>query len=245
MNKLNISAVLFDLGSTLIDYEPIPWEELTVECTASTHDFLTKLRHSIPDKATFHTLFDSAKQPFRNRASADWIEWTVPQAAESFLTSLGIRLEVHEHDQFFDAYYEPIACKLTVYDDTLAVLEKIASRFGKAGLISNTIFPERVHRGELDRFGIAPYLKFAIFSSTFQVRKPHPDIFTEGAKLAGIDPSKCVYVGDRYLEDITGPAKIGMSAILKQVKNRDYPDPFPAELRSIVSLSDLSRHIDI
>ncbi len=245
MSKLDVSAVLFDLGSTLIEYEPIPWEELTVECSAATHDFLTSLGHSLPNKDEFHTLFDSVKQPLRNVAASEYIEWTVPQATESLLTSLEIHLERHEHDQFFDAYYEPIACKLTVYDDTLATLERIVSQFGKVGLISNTIFPERVHRGELQRFGIEPYLKFAIFSSTFQLRKPHPDIFREGAKLAAADPAKCAYVGDRYLEDITGPAKIGMSAILKQVKNRDYPQPLPTELRTIHSLSELVNHLDI
>lgn len=245
MSRLDISAVLFDLGSTLIEYEPIPWEEMTVECSAASHDFLASLGHSLPDKESYHHLFDGVKQPLRNLASTEFVEWTVPQASNSLLESLNIRLSEEEHTRLFDAYYEPIACKLTVYDDTLAVLDRIATRFGKAGLISNTIFPERAHRGELNRFGIAPYLRFAIFSSTFQLRKPHPDIFREGAKLAGVDPAKCVYIGDRYLEDITGPAKIGMSSILKKVKNRDYPDPLPAGLRSINSLSELVDHLDI
>ena len=43
MDKLKVKAVIFDLGSTLIEYEKVPWMELSVECIASVGDFLRKI----------------------------------------------------------------------------------------------------------------------------------------------------------------------------------------------------------
>jgi len=111
------------------------------------------------------------------------------------------------------------------------------------GLVSNTVFPERAHKGELRRFGIAPYLNFTIFSSSFGFRKPHPDIFYHAVNLAGFAPCECVYVGDRYAEDISGPRRIGMEAILRRKSGREYPAAMPDLDRQIASLSELADHI--
>jgi len=91
----------------------------------------------------------------------------------------------------------------------------------------------------LERFRIEPYLDFKIFSSTFKYRKPHPDIFLKAANLAGYAPSECLYVGDRYYEDIQGPAGIGMKAVLKMVDKRQYPEDMPYDFPRIKTLSEL------
>jgi FMN phosphatase YigB (HAD superfamily) len=97
----------------------------------------------------------------------------------------------------------------------------------------------------LRRFGIAPLLQFTVFSSTFGLRKPHADIFRHACNLAGQNPVDCVYVGDRYVEDITGPQGIGMSAILKIKQGREYPEEMPGAERRIEHLSELFDHIQI
>jgi putative hydrolase of the HAD superfamily len=113
------------------------------------------------------------------------------------------------------------------------------------GLVSNTIFPERAHQQELDRFGLKPYLKFAVFSSTFGLRKPHQDIFYQACNMAGFAPSECLYVGDRYLEDIVGPTEIGMTAILKIKPGREYPTDMPESMRTIDNLGELADHLEL
>jgi putative hydrolase of the HAD superfamily len=147
-------------------------------------------------------------------------------------------------DKFFDAYYSAVDKHLFVYDDTVATLTRLRSRVGTIGLISNTVFPERAHHHELKRFGIAPFFDFTIFSSTFGLRKPHPDIFYKAANQAGVAPQECVYVGDRYKEDIVGPSEVGMSAILKAKEGRDYPADMPLLHRRVDSLSELFDHLD-
>ncbi|MBD3331767.1 HAD-IA family hydrolase [candidate division GN15 bacterium] len=244
MDKLTPKAVIFDLGSTLLEYEAIPWDELGRECAEASRQFLISKKLTVPDQVEFNDAFELAKASYREKASTSWEEWSVPMVAVPLLKKLGLPCDEEFVDLFFDAYYEPVEKHLYVYEDTLETLEAIKRRYAKVGLVSNTVFPERAHRKELARFGIGPYLDFAIFSSTFKWRKPHPDIFYKAANMAGFAPSECVYTGDRYLEDVQGPNSVGMPGILKVKPGREYPVDMPEDVRKIDALSELRQHFD-
>lgn len=245
MRKLNARAVIFDLGSTLIEYEAVSWDELNVLCAASARRFLIAQGYDVPPEDQFFRLFELTKESYRKAASESLVEWNVPQVSRIVLDALGIRTVDGLIDQLFDAYYAPVDQLLYIYPDTIETLTRLHERGFKIGLISNTVFPERAHQYELRRFGIAPYLQFSIFSSTFGLRKPHADIFRHACELAGQSPSDCLYVGDRYVEDIRGPRGIGMSAILKIKPGREYPAEMPEAERRIDHLSELFEHIQI
>jgi HAD superfamily hydrolase (TIGR01549 family) len=244
MDRLSPKAVIFDLGSTLIEYETLSWNELSELCAASAREFLLKEGFNVPAEAEFYEAFEKVKDTYRRVAFEKYIEWTIPQAAARLFNEIDINFNMSQIDRFFNAYYEPVDKRLYVYDDTIATLVKVRQRYEVIGLISNTIFPERVHRRELQRFGIEPFLDFALFSSTFKLRKPHPDIFHKAANLAGYAPAECVYIGDRYEEDVRGPQSAGMSAILKVHDSRQYPDSLLQDTRCIRSLSELDSHLD-
>jgi putative hydrolase of the HAD superfamily len=131
------------------------------------------------------------------------------------------------------------------YDDALSILDRVKSRYGTVGLVSNTIFPPRAHLRELDKFKLRSFFDFTIFSSTFGLRKPHPDIFYEASTRAGAAPGECVYIGDRYREDVEGPTRIGMNSILRFHPDREYPEDKLPSLRMVNSLSELDLHLDI
>jgi HAD superfamily hydrolase (TIGR01549 family) len=245
MTKLTPKAILFDLGSTLIEYEAVPWDQLNQLCADSAREFLATEGYTVPDPTQFHLTFEAAKADHRRTASESLVEWNVPMIARKYLQEQVPSFPLDQVDRFFDAYYAPVDRLLYIYDDTLATLERLRSRYGTIGLISNTVFPERAHRHELARFGIEPFLDFAIFSSTFGLRKPHPDIFLKAARLAGAEPGECVYVGDRYVEDVLGPTRIGMPAVLRLKAGRAYPPEMPEATRRISTLSELAEHIEI
>ncbi|RKX20696.1 MAG: hypothetical protein DRP35_05650 [Candidatus Zixiibacteriota bacterium] len=244
MEKLNPKVVIFDLGSTLIEYETISWEDLIVECVESGRLYILSIGFQPPDESIFQKIFHKVINEYRDIAKSELIEWNVLDATAKVLKILSIPVSEEMLNNFFDAFYEPIHKKLYVYDDTVKVLKKLKSKFNKIGLVSNTIFPERIHLDEIKRFGIEPYLDFKIFSSTFGYRKPHPSIFLNAVEQSGYDPSDCVYIGDRYYEDIQGPDKVGMPAILKFKENRDYPENYKDSLRVIYNLSELSNFFD-
>ena len=244
MDKLCPRAVIFDLGSTLIEYEAIPWSEMNLYCSASARSFLYKKGYQVPDEQEFHQAYEAVKDSYRDKAAETLVEWTVMQAARELLARWKIEVDDDLMNRFFDAYYEPLGRRIYVYDDVLETLEWVKQNSRVIGLVSNTVFPERAHRKELKRFGIEHYLDFAVFSSTFGLRKPHPDIFYKAANLAGVAPSECVFVGDRYLEDVQGPDGIGMPAVLKLLERREYPQDMPETIRKITTLSELSEHLD-
>lgn len=244
MGKLKPRAIIFDLGSTLIEYESIPWEELGVVSVENGRQFLKKRGIEVMEAEPFLAAFDEVKAAYRREASETLREWSVPQVARDLFRKLKIDEDDRLIQGFFDAYYDKVAEQLYVYDDTLATLERLRQGYPTIGLVSNTIFPERVHHIELRRFGIAPHLDFTVFSSTVGVRKPHEDIFIKATNLAGQAPSDCVYIGDRYYEDVHGPKQLGMAAILKVKPGREYPDEMPLADRRINKLSELFDHIE-
>jgi len=231
-------ALIFDLGSTLIEYEAVPWDELSGYCVEAGWEYLSTSGLTVPSRDDFNAAFDRLKTEYRTEAADTLVEWTVPQLVTRLFESLGVSADRKYVDGFFEAYYERVNRELFVYEDTVETLHRLKQDFPVMGLISNTIFPEEVHRRELETFGIAPYLDFTVFSSTFRLRKPHPDIFIHAANCAGFAPSECLFVGDRYMEDVEGPSQVGMPAILKVKPGRVYPD-MPQTVRRIDCLSEL------
>lgn len=245
MEKIKTKAVIFDLGSTLIEYEKIPWSELMEDCIRSASKFLIKQGFKIPSEEEFFKVFYKVRNHYREIGSETLVEWSIPLAAKDVLKRLNIQNDNGLSDKIFDAFYKPVEDQLFVYDDSKATLKKIKENGITVGLISNTIFPDRAHLNELKKYELYDYFDFTIFSSSYGLRKPHPSIFIQAANEAGLAPSECVYIGDRYIEDITGPNSVGMPAILKIVENREYPDNIPDDIRKISKISELFEHIEI
>jgi len=244
MVKLKPRAIIFDLGSTLIEYEAIPCDEMGDECLESGRRFLLESGYELPAREIFEKVYNDIRDAYRRQGAETLIEWDVPTAAGMMFDVLNIDHDDTLVNAFFDAYYQPVRREVFIYEDTLRTLAALKDLYPVMGLISNTIFPERAHKDELRRFGIAPYLKFTLFSSSFGLRKPHPDIFYAACNLAGFAPSECLYVGDRYPEDVLGPTQIGMSAILKIKPGREYPADMPPSLLKIDNLAELLDHVE-
>jgi len=245
MEKLHPRVLIFDLGSTLIEYEAIPWDELGIECAECARRFLLKKGFDVPGEEEFHQAFVDIRSGYRQLAQESMVEWDVPTVAGKLMDSMNIGHDDGLIDGFFDAYYEPVDARLYIYDDVLETLERLKASYPLMGLISNTVFPERAHLSELVRFGIEPFLDFTVFSSTFKVRKPHPDIFYHAVNLAGCAPREALYVGDRYVEDVEGPTGIGMAAILKIKPGREYPPDMPKAERKINAFAELIDHLEL
>jgi putative hydrolase of the HAD superfamily len=242
MERLKVKAVIFDLGCTLIEYEAYSWDEMAREAIENGHTMLRKKGIAVPDLETFHTQYVTIRDQFRKQSAEALTEWSIPRAVRLLFERLEIAHDDDLVERFFDAYYEPVEKSLFLYDDALATLEIIRERFPTLGLVSNTIFPERAHQKELKRFGINHLFDFEIYSSSFGFRKPRPEIFYQAANRAGYAPSECVYIGDRYQEDILGPTSVGMAGILKLKDGREYPEKMPeafAEIRQLAELTEI------
>jgi putative hydrolase of the HAD superfamily len=245
MEKLTPKAVIFDLGSTIVEYPSEIWEEVSIECVGHARQVLIDDGHSLPPAEEFYKAYAEIRDEYRRSAADTLVEWNVLQVARRLLKRAGVEPNEEMVEKFFDAYYLKVRPHIIAFEDAREVLQRVRDHYGTVGLISNTVFPEEAHLSEMERFGLIEFFAFTIFSSTFGVRKPHRDIFYHAANLAGFAPAECVYIGDRYREDVEGPNEVGMPAILKWHADREYPDPLPEGTRLIHSLTDLSEHFEL
>jgi putative hydrolase of the HAD superfamily len=239
-NKFKIDGIIFDLGSTLIEYETIPWEKLNVLCSDSGFDFLERNGYKIPSRTIFFERQQQIRLNYREKAYPELKEWRLTDALGELLQYFSVNGSKEFFEGFCEAFYRPIADQLFMFEDTPVVLDEFKKLGKKIGLVSNTIFPEKYHLEDLKRFNLNEYFDFKIFSVSFGYKKPHPLIYQKAADLMGILPQEILFVGDRFLEDAEGPARFGFNSVLKYRNDREYPYPIPPNIPVINSLSELT-----
>lgn len=95
-----------------------------------------------------------------------------------------------------------------------------------------------------------PFVKLidvAIFSCLVGVKKPDPRIYQLTANQLGIEPQKCLYIGDGSSQELTGASQVGMQAVLlrlpddedadaHRIGSEEWHGPVISSLREIVTL---------
>ena len=113
------------------------------------------------------------------------------------------------------------------------------------GVLSNTIWSRAYHRDILARDGVLDLVDADVYSSETPWVKPAPEIFRAAAAAVGVDPARCVYVGDRSYEDVHGPQSVGMRAIWvphsdipanQQVSHEATPDAVAHEILDVLDV---------
>jgi len=236
---MNLKGVIFDLGSTLLEYENIPWDTLNTRCLEAGYAYLREEKENAPPFDEIVQQYVKIRSRYRKYAAETLDEWIITDAIADVLKSAGLNSSVGLANRFFEAYYRPVSEQLTLFADTPYVLEELKKNNLKIGLVSNTIFPESYHLDELKKFNLIRYFDFTIFSSTFGRRKPHRSIFNHAVELSGLPAQQLLFIGDRYIEDYSGPKDAGLQAIIKYREGRDYPDPMPDDVIVVKSLSEM------
>ncbi|HUC59499.1 MAG TPA: HAD family hydrolase [Streptosporangiaceae bacterium] len=95
------------------------------------------------------------------------------------------------------------------------VFGTLRARGIKIGVLSNTLWPRCWHEDVFRRDGLLSLIDGAVYSSEIAWAKPHPRAFRAAmASVGATDPARCVFVGDRPRDDISGAQGAGMRAIL-------------------------------
>ena len=237
-NGGHFEAIIFDMGSTLLEFENVTWPVLYRFSFNSLYTRLRKLgHHPIPTEQMwerFNTLLDSR----RERLRAHMREYQIGPLLKATVEADGLRLRPGELSQLCDAYYAAVRRQVSAYPDARATLAALKGAGYKIGLLSNTPFRAIDHRQELQHFGLWQYFDAAVFTSTIRYRKPHPAPFKEILRRLEAPASRSVYVGDRQKEDVLGPQGVGMTAVLIKRPHRTY-DPELSQSAEICELAEL------
>ncbi|MSO56725.1 MAG: HAD family hydrolase [Acidobacteria bacterium] len=139
-----------------------------------------------------------------------------------------------------EIYEEWAACQhFLLYEDVPAALHALAEQDIQLGLISNS---HRCLESFQEHFELDGLIDVAISSSQHGYMKPHPSIFEAALKLAAVQPSEAMMVGDSLTQDIEGARRVGMTGVLVR-RSETGGEALPPDVPVIRNLLELQKHL--
>jgi putative hydrolase of the HAD superfamily len=221
--RFMVEAVIFDWGGTLTPWHTVDHVALWREVCARHYNREISERTASAIRAAERELWIAAEREHRSATMDHVFERAGVTPTAAFLAS------------YFEAW-EPH----TLTDpDAPELLRRLRANGIRIGVLSNTMWPRRVHQQIFVRDGIDGLIDGAVYSSEIDWTKPHPEAFRAAMAAVGArDPAACVFVGDRPYDDVYGAKQAGLRAVL--VANSDVPAFAAAEPDAVIRrLADL------
>ncbi|HEY3610379.1 MAG TPA: HAD family hydrolase [Pseudonocardiaceae bacterium] len=195
-----MEAVIFDWGGTLT-----PWRSLGRGL--GWQAYAGTLHPDQPERAT-----ELVEQLIAAEEAA-WVR--VRDEGRAFtLAYVLAEVGVPEDEAALLAYrtiWEP-----ATYTDPAVVplVTALRERGLRTGVLSSTAWPGAWHEDFLRRDGALDCFDACVWTSDLEWTKPNPAAFEAAMAAVGVaDPSRCVYVGDRMFDDVSGAKAVGMRAV--------------------------------
>lgn len=239
-----ISAVLFDYGLTLVDFErPDAAIEAAQEEIARR---IAAAGHAAPSADTLRSeVHDRVEAEVRAHEGAGALEEIdIVDVERRAFMAVGLELDDELRDECSRIVQEAWFSAVRVYPEVPAVLTTLRGAGLRLGVCSNAAYRPASMREQVRHAGIAGLVDAAVFSSEVGWRKPSPLIFTAALDAIGATPAGTVFVGDRLREDVGGAQRAGMRAVLvrrapqaaDESPGAEQPDAVIGSLRELPAL---------
>ena len=193
----HVSALTLDLDDTLWPVRPT--------LVAAEKVLAAWLRAHAP--ATAQGMPPAAMLALRAEVAAEHPHWGHDLSAIRLET---IRRALRRHgddpalaEQAFEVFFEARHA-VTLYDDVLPGLERLASRY-RLVAVSNG-------NAELHRVGLGRFFAGSVSARLHGVAKPDPSIFRAACEAAGAAPDQVLHLGDDLDADVGGALAAGLHA---------------------------------
>ena len=211
-----LRAVLFDLGDTLIDFEPMDTRAVFRMAAGSTYDFLTQRRHALPPFEEYCRRQHSMVKWAYFWAKIKRKEFNSMKLLGDFCARLGAILTTSELTELAWLWYVPLIQHSSTEPETADVLTELRDAGLKVGLVSNTFIAPEIHDRHLEMLNLLDLIPMRVYSSEVGHRKPDSRIFQIALDRLGVSATETVFVGDLVKTDIVGASRMGMKTVLKQ-----------------------------
>jgi len=202
-------AVLFDLDGTLLDIDmdsflPRYFEEMG-RMAAQTG--------CCDPRQLVEQILRSTEVMIRDIDPASSNEATF---MEHFFRSL--EADEEQMRSFFEEFYRTGFPRLQKFSQPFAgvpeMVAKVISRGHKVVIATNAVFPSQAIQSRLEWAGIGEF-SYALKTSYENMHfcKPHPQYYLEIAETIGVEPSRCLMVGNDSGEDLVA-GTVGMKTYL-------------------------------
>ncbi len=206
---MRYSAVIFDIGNTLVSYPlKMRWPGMLQEALAAVSACLASSGGHIPAEDILRQRAED-----ENHENSDYSVRPLAGRLARIYAINGNDPVMRELELCFSKYLIAVGA---LYADTLPVLAELRRRGYRLGAVSNLPWgcPSAPWREELARLGVAGYLEEVVYCADTGWRKPAPQPFLLALRQMGLQASECVFVGDDPRWDLAGPRALGMHVVL-------------------------------
>jgi FMN phosphatase YigB (HAD superfamily) len=211
-----LRAVAFDYGGTLAEFR---WDDGLWRRGVGA-----LLEAAAADPGLTGRAAAALRRRFGERDPADLTELDYPAAVAEVLTELGLAAPADAVRRGIEAEYRSWAPARHVHPQALAMLDGVRALGLRSAVVANTFDPPDLFRADLAAQGIAGRVDAVVLSCELGVRKPHPAAYAAVTAALAVAPAEILFVGDRVLDDVTGPAAAGMRTCLATWYRLDQGD---------------------
>jgi HAD superfamily hydrolase (TIGR01662 family) len=241
----SVEALAFDLGDTLI----------TVEATHADFNQIWQTIYSFmqqvegPNLAPLsdirHHVDEHVDQKLREaRQSHAEIEQDMLELFSNALRAAGL---AHADDQKFvynivEMRHRAVERFIRVGPHVKTTLAELKQRGYKLGLVSNFCNITEAIYQTIENLGLLIYFDATVISCEIGWRKPSPHIYEAICQRLQVEPTKILFNGDRLVEDVAGPQRAGMQAVLSQELRQE--DPTTTEIKPNLIIQNIQELLD-
>lgn len=226
----DVDIVFFDAGETIIHPYPSFAQLFAQVCRARGVEVDPDDVQRVQERLAPH-LIDLAEDSGVTHPSLDPDDsrrfWTF--LYERFLAALGVG-EEGLSQELFATFSASSTYKL--FDDVRPALKQLDADGYRLGLISN--FEGWLEQVLVEQ-EVGEAFEVTVISGIEGVEKPDPEIYRLAVKRAGVEPSRCVHVGDSMALDVAPAGEVGITAVLLDRVGR-YRDPGCPTISSLEEL---------
>ncbi len=213
---MGITAVLFDLGGTLLDFNPHGYAWLEWERIGLDNAFAFLSQHYPLDYQAFVAHFMNVLPHRWTLATQGKQNLTLGGLLEETCVAAGAAVPVPTIQAAIAHYVAPLDRQVVIYEDAIPTLETLHRRGLRLALISNSMWPGHVHRQQMARFGILRYFDQTFFSGDVAMWKPQPALYRLALNRLDILPEQALFVGDTPEHDLVGARAVGIKTVYKR-----------------------------
>lgn len=235
----NIEAIFLDVGNTL----RIVVEDPSFQQQAK--DDLMTLVNATETPEVFFEKLEKNWKAYRSLAKKSlldasemelWTQWLLPDYPIEIIAPNVSRLTRlwRDHDG-----------RRVPREDVKDTLAELQHRGYKLGIIANTITETEIPDWMIsDR--VTGYFKTVILSSKVRIRKPDPAIYLLAARVMGVEPARCAYLGDNPIRDVEGTRAAGFGMmILFEEPATLAKEPQSGDLKPDYAIKETKQLLDI
>jgi FMN phosphatase YigB (HAD superfamily)/sugar phosphate isomerase/epimerase len=200
-----IRAILFDMGGTLRRATNREFSEKVILCKQ-----IMELTGWEADPADFARMLDTRANAYRKWSRQElaelneigfWTQWMLPELSVEKVSVLAV--ELNQIWRNADRTYQV----LPEARETILGLFRAGYQLG---LVSNTTSSLEAPN-LLNELGVAGCFETVVLSCQVGIRKPRPEILLEATRRMGVQPGKCVYIGNLPDRDVASARGAGFN----------------------------------